>query len=300
MTMDNFLLEQFEANRARLTSVARRILGSRGEAEDAVQDLWLRLNRVDNARIENIGGWLTTVVGRLCLDALRARRARQEDSIERLEAESGGAGPVFAATGADPADEIAMADSVGLAMQAVLERLVPAERVAFVLHDLFAVPFEDIARIIGRSQEATRQLASRARRRVQGARADGGVDRARRREIVDAFLAASRGGDFAALLTLLDPEVVLTADPEAVRLGGQARARGAPRVAQLFSGKAQAARPAMVDGAVDIAVAPGGRLLLVLRLEMADGRIAAIHAVAEPAALLACDVVLLDDQPGAR
>jgi RNA polymerase sigma factor (sigma-70 family) len=291
----NFLIEQFEANRARLMSVAYRMLGSHCEAEDAVQEVWLRLNRADTGNIENIGGWLTTVVGRLCLDMLRARKSRREGSLETLKGETAWTDSSIAAVSANPEDEIAMADSVGLAMQAVLERLTPAERVAFVLHDMFAVPFEDIAPLIGRSQDAARQLASRARRRVQSAKADGGADRARRREIIDAFIAASRGGDFAALLTLLDPDVVLSGDAAAVRLGGQAEVRGAPAVAELFRGRAQAARPAMVDGSLDIAVVPGGRLLLVLRLEIANGRIAAIQAVAERATLARYDVALLVD-----
>jgi RNA polymerase sigma factor (sigma-70 family) len=292
---NNFLIGQFEANRALLTSVAYRMLGSHSEAEDAVQEVWFRLNRADTDTIENIGGWLTTVVARLCLDMLRARKSRREGPLDAVEDEAALTDPSVAAVGANAEDEIAMADSVGLAMQTVLQRLTPAERVAFVLHDMFAVPFEDIALIIGRSQDAARQLASRARRRVQGANADGEADRSRRREIISAFIAASRGGDFAALLTLLDPDVVLSADAAAVRLGGQAEVRGAPAIAEFFKGRAQAARPARVDGSLDIAVVPGDRLLLVLRLRIDNGRIAAIQVVADPATLATYDVVLMDD-----
>jgi RNA polymerase sigma-70 factor (ECF subfamily) len=202
--------------------------------------------------------------------------------------------PSVAATNATPEEQIAMADSVGLAMLAVLETLGPAERVAFVLHDMFAVPFEEIAPVIGRSQDATRQLASRARRRVQGARPDGVVDNARRREIVGAFIAASRGGDFSALLSLLAPDVVFTPDEEATRLGQQGEARGAAAVAALFNGRAQAARPALIDGTVDIAVVPGERLLLVLRLRIVDGRITGIDAVAGPEQLAELDLEILE------
>jgi RNA polymerase sigma-70 factor (ECF subfamily) len=189
------------------------------------------------------------------------------------------------AANASPEDEIVMADSVGLAMLTVLETLTPGERVAFVLHDMFAVPFDEIAPIVGRSPDAARQLASRARRRVQGAGTERRIDNARRREIVDAFIAASRGGDFAALLELLDPDVVMRGDEAAARLGGHAELRGASAFAELFRGSARAARPALVDGTVDIAVVPGGRLLLVLRFDIVDGRIAGIEAVAEPSAL---------------
>ena len=288
----DFLAGQFEASRPRLTSVAYRMLGSRSEAEDAVQEVWLRLQRADADAIGNVGGWLTTVVARLCLDMLRARKARREDSFEAMQED----GPLasMADAGAGPEDEIAMADSVGLAMLTVLETLAPAERVAFVLHDMFAVPFEEIAPAIGRSQDAARQLASRARRRVQGARPDGHVDAGRRREIVDAFLAASRGGDLTALLALLDPDVVLRGDAATLRLGTPPEIRGAGPVAEFFNGRAQAARPALVDGNIDVAVVPGGRLLLVLRLEIAGGRIAAINAVAARDDLGRLDVALLD------
>lgn len=295
MSAKNILTAQFAANRPRLESVAYRMLGSRSEAEDAVQEAWLRLDRADADTIGNIGGWLTTVVGRICLDMLRSRRSRREASLEILTGEAVEIDHSLADPSVTPEDEIAMADSVGLAMFAVLETLSPAERVAFVLHDMFAVPFEDIAPVIGRSLEATRQLASRARRRVQGRDPDGEIDRTRRREIVEAFVAASRGGDFSALLSLLAPDVVLRGDDAAIRLGGRAEVRGAPAVAEVFNGRAQAARPALVDGMVDVAVVPGGRLLLVLRLDIVGGRIAGIDAVADRDRLAALDVEVLED-----
>lgn len=291
----DFLTAQFATNRARLESVAYRMLGSRSEAEDAVQEVWLRLDRVDSDSIGNIDGWLTTVVARICLDMLRARKSRREESLETLTGEAIDVEPSLPIAGASPEDEIVMADSVGLAMFAVLEMLSPAERVAFVLHDMFAVPFDDIASVIGRSHDATRQLASRARRRVQGAKLDGETDRIRRREIVDAFIAASRGGDFSALLSLLAPDVVMRADGAAIRLGDRAEVRGAPAVAEFFNGRAQAARPALVDGTLGVAVVPGGRLLLVLRLEIVDGRIAGIEAIAEAGRLGQFDVEILED-----
>lgn len=295
MTAKNLLTAQFAANRPRLESVAYRMLGSRSEAEDAVQEAWLRLDRADPDTIGNIGGWLTTVVGRICLDMLRSRKSRREASLEILTGEAVEIDHSLADPPVTPEDEIAMADSVGLAMFAVLETLSPAERVAFVLHDMFAVPFEDIAPVIGRSLEATRQLASRARRRVQGRNPDGEIDRTRRREIVEAFVAASRGGDFSALLSLLAPDVVLRGDDAAIRLGGRAEVRGAPAVAEVFNGRAQAARPALVDGMVDVAVVPSGRLLLVLRLDIVGGRIAGIDAIADRDQLAALDVKVLED-----
>jgi RNA polymerase sigma-70 factor (ECF subfamily) len=294
VTEKNLLTHEFEANRGRLETVAYRMLGSRSEAEDAVQEVWLRLNRADAESIGNIGGWLTTVIARLCLDILRARKSRREDSLDRMAGEEIPVEPSVVAMDASPEEQIAMADSVGLAMLAVLETLGPAERVAFVLHDMFAVPFEEIAPVIGRSHDATRQLASRARRRVQGARPNGMVDNARRREIIGAFIAASRGGDFSALLSLLAPDVVFTPDETATRLGQQGEARGAAAVAALFNGRAQAARPALIDGTVDIAVVPGERLLLVLRLRIVDGRITGIDAVAGPEQLAELDLEILE------
>jgi RNA polymerase sigma-70 factor (ECF subfamily) len=279
---ENFLAERFEASRKRLSGVALRMLGSRAEAEDAVQETWLRLARSDVSGVENLGGWLTTVVARVCLDMLRSRKSRGEE--------------VFEADG-DLADEgdierdMALADSVGLALLVLLDRLSPAERLAFVLHDMFDLSFDEIAPIIDRSPEAARQLASRARRRVQGA--DAPSTQTNRRQIIDAFLTAARGGDMTGLLTVLDPDVVFRADAAAMRLGSLAEIRGAAAVAGVFSGRAQAARPAWVDGALDVAVVPGDKLLLVLRIEISAGRIVAVEAVADPGRLEGLDVELI-------
>jgi len=288
MEKQNFLAEQFEVHRSHLQRVAHRMLGSLGEADDAVQEAWLRLSRSDPAGIDNLGGWLTTVVARVCLDVLRSRKARREEPLDgELEPAAG-----HAVTG-DPEREAELADNVGLALLVVLEALAPAERVAFVLHDMFDLPFEEIAPIVGRSPTAARQLASRARRRVHGKAktSDGAV--ARQRPVVDAFLAAARSGDMAGLLAVLDPDVVLRADRTAMRLGDVAELHGAEAVAANFSGKAQAARPALVDGALGVVVAPQGRLLLVLNLTFAGDRIAAIEVVAEPDRLEALDLSTL-------
>jgi RNA polymerase sigma factor (sigma-70 family) len=284
MDEQKFLTERFEANRAHLRAVAYRMLGSRSEAEDAVQEAWLRLSRSDTSAVENVSGWLTTVTARVCLDMLRSRKSRREEPL----------GPHVPEPAADPegAREAEVADSVGTALLVVLETLAPAERLAFVLHDMFAVPFDQIAPIVGRSAAATRQLASRARRRVQGAEpAD--VDLPRQRAIVDAFVAASQRGDFEALLAVLDPEVVFRPDRVAAQMGGTGEIRGAAAVANTFKGRAQAARPAVVDGALALAVIMGGRLRIVLRLTIADGRIREIEAVADPARIAGFEVALL-------
>jgi RNA polymerase sigma-70 factor (ECF subfamily) len=283
-----FLAERFESNRSHLRAVAYRMLGSASEAEDAVQEAWLRLARADTSAVTNLGGWLTTVVARVCLDMLRARKARREDPMgpqvpEPVEDEEH-----------SPEHERLLADSVGLALLVVLNTLTPAQRVAFVLHDMFDLPFEEIAPIVGRSPTAARQLASRARRRVQGAQPASDADLTRQREVVDAFLAAARGGDFDALLAVLDPDVVFRADPVAVRMGGQAEIRGAAGVAATFKGRAQAAKPALVDGEIGIAVAFGGHLRIVLVLTMTDGKIAEINAIADPERLGQFDVTALD------
>jgi RNA polymerase sigma-70 factor (ECF subfamily) len=264
------------------------MLGSASEADDAVQEAWLRLARADTGAVTNLGGWLTTVVARVCLDMLRARKARREEPMgpqvpEPLDGEEH-----------SPERERLLADSVGLALLVVLNTLTPAERVAFVLHDMFDLPFEEIAPIVGRSPTAARQLASRARRRVQGAEPASDADLRRQRDVVDAFLAASRNGDFDALLAVLDPDVVFRADPVAVRMGGQAEIRGAAGVAATFKGRAQAAKPALVDGEIGIAVAFGGRLRIVLVLTMADGKIAEINAIADPERVGQFDVTMLD------
>jgi len=284
MSENNFLADQFEANRVHLRAVAYRMLGSRSEAEDAVQEAWLRLGRTDTDDIKNLGGWLTTVVARICLDMLRTRKSRREEQL----------GPHIPEPAADNENgESAVADSVGAALLIVLDTLAPAERLAFVLHDMFAVPFEEIAPIVGRAPAAARQLASRARRRVQGVSARPEADLSRQRTIVDAFLAASRNGDFEALLTVLDPEVVFRSDATAVKMGGAAELRGAEAVANTFKGRAQAAKPAVVDGAMAVAVVFGGRLRIVLELHIVGDRIAGIQAVGDADRLQGFEIAVL-------
>src|SRR4051812_177354 len=233
------LAEQFEAHRAHLRAVAQRMLGSAAEADDALQEAWIRTARADTSDVENLGGWLTTVVSRVCLTMLDTRRRRREDALEGGHLPD----PVVVAVGPEPEQEALMADAVGVALLVVLETLQPAERLAFVLHDLFGVPFEDVARIVDRSPAAARQLASRARRRVQGA--DPEAETADR-EVVDAFLAAARGGDFERLLAVLDPEAVLRADDGTLRVlhGAEAIARGA----RAFAAAARSTLPVLVDG----------------------------------------------------
>lgn len=286
MEPKNFWTAQFEANRPRLRAVAYRMLGSSGEVEDAVQETWLRLNRSDAKGIENLSGWLTTVVARVCLDMLRARKSRREEPIGPLTPE-----PVAQDEWSRDAE---MADSVGAALLVVLETLAPAERLAFVLHDMFAVPFEEIAPIVGRTPAAARQLASRARRRVQGTRRSPGADLGRQRQIVEAFLTASRDGDFEGLLAVLDPDVLFHADDAAMRLGAQAEIRGATAVAAAFKGRAQAARPALADGAPALAVILGGQLRILLRLTFRDDRIVGVEAIAEAERLRSFDLEILE------
>jgi RNA polymerase sigma-70 factor (ECF subfamily) len=297
----DWLADQFEAHRTHLRAVAYRMLGSPNEADDAVQEAWLRLSRTDTGGVANLGGWLTTVVGRVCLDMLRSRKARREEPFGDRQAEPaadrGGEG--------DPEREALMADAVGPALLVVLETLAPAERLAFVLHDLFAVPFDEIAPIVGRSPAAARQLASRARRRVRGADPATTADRDEQRTVVDAFLAAARLGDFAALLRVLDPDVVLHADRVAVQAAAAMQRAGAPpvapevrgaaAVAETFRGRAQAARIALVDGVAGAAWAPGGQPRAVFRFEVAGGRILAIDLLADPERLRRLDLELLDD-----
>jgi RNA polymerase sigma factor (sigma-70 family) len=284
------LAEQFEHNRTHLRAVAYRMLGSETAADDAVQESWLRLSRAGADGVENLGGWLTTVVARVCLDMLRSRKSRREEPLGAQEPE-----PIVSREGGvDPEHEALLADSVGLALLVVLETLAPAERVAFVLHDLFDVPFDEIAPIVGRSPAAARQLASRARRRMQGATAPG-TDVTRQRAVVDAFLAASRGGDFDALLALLDPDVVLRADRAAVQAGASEELRGAPAVADQFSGRAQVAQPALVDGAVGLVWAPGGQPRVVFDFTITGGKVVAIEMVADSERLGQLDLVVLDD-----
>jgi len=271
------LAGQFEADRPHLTRVAYRMLGSLAEAEDAVQETWLRLSRAGAGEVNNLTGWLTTVVARICLDMLRSRKARREEPADPGADE-------LAAPQAHPDEERELADSVGLAMLVVLQALEPAERIAFVLHDMFELPFEEISPILGRSTVATRQLASRARRRVQGPprKSDKDSDVAAERKVVDAFLAASREGNFEALLAVLDPSVVMRGDEAAIRLGGPRQLSGSAAVAKAFAGRAQGARFVLVDGATAIVVAPNGHLLLVLGVTIRDGRITAIEAIADP------------------
>jgi RNA polymerase sigma factor (sigma-70 family) len=265
-------VDDFEAHRDHLRAVAYRMLGSRSEAEDAVQEAWLRLSRADTGGVANIRGWLTTVVARICLDMLRSRDARREVPVDIP----------LPAQGPDPEQEAMLAESVGLALLVVLDTLTPAERLAFVLHDLFAVPFQEIAPIVGRSVPATKMLASRARRRVRTAAAPD-TDLRRQHEVVEAFLAASRNGDFAVLLSLLDPDVTVHADATAA--GTSTRLRGAGPVAEqalAFSHRAKDARVALVDATPAILVTPGGRLVTVMTFTIADGRIVALEVIADP------------------
>lgn len=286
------LAARFEASREHLRAVAYRMLGSRSEADDAVQETWLRLARADTATVENLVGWLTTIVARICLDMLRARKTLREEPIG-IDAEA-------IVNGDDPDREALIAGSVGVAMLVVLETLAPAERVAFVLHDMFDLPFDDIAPVVNRSPAAARQLASRARRRVQGAPATPEADRARQREVVGAFLAASRGDDYSALLALLDPGVVLRADAAAVAASLARASAGAPvlapelrgpeAVANTFKGRARAARLAFIDGDVGLVFAPGGKPMVVFDFVVENGRIAEISLVADTQRIAALDV----------
>ncbi len=291
MTELNWLAAQFEQNRPHLRAIAYRMLGSATEADDAVQDTWLRLTRSRSDAIENLGGWLTTVVGRVCLDMLRSRTARREDAFAVSAPDT----IPSVGAGSDPEHEAVLADSVELALLVVLDTLTPAERFAFVLHDLFAVPFDEIAPIVGKTPAAARQLASRARRRVRGtpARASRTRDLARQRAVVDAFLAASRGGDLAALLRLLDPEAVFRADAAALEMGAT-EASGAPAVADIFAGRARVARSALVGGDVGAVWSVDGAPRTAFRFTIADGRVVAIDLVADPTSLAALDIELLE------
>ena len=296
MAENDCLAAAFEEHREHLRAVAYRLLGSMTDAEDAVQDTWLRLTGADASEVDNLGGWLTTAVARVSLNMLRSRRYRHEepagDRWPRAAETAAGTGPAAGADGGagDPADEAVLADSVGLALLVVLDTLTPAERLAFVLHDMFAMPFTEVAAVLGRSADATRQLASRARRRVRGAPApDRAAGLARQREVATAFLAASRGGDLSALVAVLDAEVTLTADGAATPSGKPARLRGADTVARgavISSGRAGQSQLALVNGTVGIVFAPGGRLQVVLALTVsAAHRITAIDVIADPGRL---------------
>lgn len=291
-TDKDWLAERFEENRGHLRAVAYRMLGSANDADDAVQEAWLRLSRSDAGGIENLGGWLTTVTARVCLDMLRSRTSRREDSLE-AKAPSGVANR---ASGIDPEQEALLADSVGLALLVVLERLDPAERLAFVMHDMFAVPFEEIGEILGRMPEAARQLASRARRRVQGADATAGADLSQQRKVIDAFLAALRAGDFEGLVAVLDPDVVVRTDGAAAAPGVAREVRGArewAKQAMAYSRGARWVQPMLVNGAVGAVQAPGGRLTRVLSFTLKDGKIAQIDVIADHWRLREMDLAVL-------
>jgi RNA polymerase sigma factor (sigma-70 family) len=303
-----WLAAAFEEHRDHLRAVAYRLLGSMSDADDAVQDSWLRLTGADTSEVENLGGWLTTVVARVSLNMLRSRRHRQEEPISdsrpgaaemaALAGTAGGAGG--GGRLGDPEDEAVLADSVGLALLVVLDTLTPAERLAFVLHDMFAMPFTEVAAVLGRSADATRQLASRARRRVRGAPSpDRAADLARQREAAAAFLAAARGGDFSALVAVLDSDVTLTADATAAPSGRPVQLHGVETVARgavMASGDAARSQLALVNGAVGIVSAPEGRLEVVLALTVsAERRITAIDVIADKARLRRLRLAVLPD-----
>lgn len=278
MNDPDWLVEQFETHRNHLQTVAYRILGSLSEADDAVQESWIRLSRTDSSKVENMGGWLTTIVSRVCLDMLRVRKSRREElTLVRVSE------PVNSKQdGSDPEQEALLADSVGLAMLMVLGNLNPAERIAFVLHDIFALTFSEIAPIIGRNEIAARQLASRARRRIQGAKVAADSEGfKKKRELVDAFLAASRSGDFEKLLAVLDPDVVLRQDPAFPPVAAWPIVQGAEAVAKGFAGRAQGARRILINGSIGAVVAPRGKMLFVLEFKIIEGKITEIEMIAE-------------------
>jgi RNA polymerase sigma-70 factor, ECF subfamily len=288
----DWLAARFEEHRPRLRAVAYRVLGSRTEAEDAVQEAWFRFSRADTSSVADLGSWLTTVVSRLCLNMLQARRSRPELSLESALPEL----PAHPGQVLDPEEEAILADSIGVAMLVVLETLTPAERVAFVLHDMFAVPFDEIGQILGRAPAAARQLASRARRRVQGRGVDRPADGIAHAKLVDAFLGAARRADFRGLLEILDPDVVLRPDQAAVRLGAEERL-GAEAVASWFSGRAAGARAALVNGRAGAAWMPGGSLRVVFKFVTRGGRIAGIELVADPENIRRIDLVVPGWEP---
>jgi RNA polymerase sigma factor (sigma-70 family) len=291
MSEHDWLAERFEENRPHLRAVAYRMLGSSAEADDAVQETWLRLSRAGADEVENLSGWLTTIVARVSLNMLRSRTLRREEPMDLPGAGQPVAPPP---NGTDPEHEAVLADSVGLALLVVLDTLTPAERLAFVLHDMFAVPFEEIAPIVERSPVATRQLASRARRRVQAAGpGDPAGEISRRREVVAAFLAASREGDFDALLTMLDPDIVLRADQAAAQMGADAEAIGPRAVAGIFSGRAKALRPALIDGAPGAVWTYRGETRVVFAFTFTGGTITAIEQIADPERIARFEVTLL-------
>lgn len=280
----DWLAERFEAQREHLTAVAYRMLGSRAEAEDAVQESWIRLSRADTSEVRNLGGWLTTVVARVSLDLLRSRATRREDPLDdQLAADPASPEP-------GPEHEAVLADTIGPALLMVLETLSPAERLAFVLHDMFAVPFDQIAEILGRTPDATKQLASRGRRRVRGQDPVARLDRARQRELVEAFLAASRNGDFQALLGLLHPDVVLRADPVTVASGAEAEVTGSDAVATTFAGRARAARLSLIDGEAGLVWFMSGQPKVAFAFTVTDGLVSGIEMVGDPDRLAGMDL----------
>jgi len=288
MTELDTLADRFEAHRPHLRGVAYRMLGSLSEADDAVQEAWLRLARTDPGAVQNMAGWLTTVVSRLCLDLLRSRAARRENLI--------GQPPSDVPGGAEPEQEALLVDEVGRALLVVLDTLGPAERIAFVLHDLFAVPFDEIAPVLDRSPATTKKLASRARLRVRGTPAAADADLRRHRKIVEAFLAASRAGDVDAILAVLDPDVVRRADRVAIPARRPLEARGARTVAEeiaVFGARARFADVALVDGDVGLVVAPHGRLQLALTVRLTGDRIAGYDLIADPARLARLDLAVV-------
>ena len=293
MAADEWLADRFEEYRAHLRAVAYRMLGSLSEADDAVQEAWLRLSRSNADSIENLGGWLTTVVARVCLNMLRSRGSRREGSLDVHVPD-----PIVSREDRiDPEQEALLADAVGLALHVVLETLTPAERLAFVLHDMFAVSFDEIAAIVGRSPEAARQLASRARRRVQGATSAPDSDLARQREVVDAFFAAARRGDFDALVAVLDPDVVARGDGGRLRPALTEVVRGADAVAGRalrFANPAAVLRPALVNGAAGVVVTIGARLFSVMGFTVTNGKIVALDVLADPERLRELDLSALD------
>ena len=293
MDVRDWLAERFEEHRTHLRAVAYRMLGSLSEADDAIQETWLRLNRIDADEVENLGGWLTTVVARVSLNMLRSRRSRREEALDVRMPDP----IVDRADGTDPEHEALLADSVGLALLVVLETLSPPERLAFVLHDMFAVPFDEIAPIVDRSPEAARQLASRARRRVQGEKAIPDADLDTQREVVDAFLAAARDGDFEGLLEVLDPDVVLRADRGAVAIGSARVVRGAVNVARQASAFSRLdidVRPALVNGAVGTVTLRDGRPFAIAGFTIQNRRIVEMDVLADPERLSEIDLAILD------
>ena len=285
-----WLALRFEENRSRLRSVAWRMLGSQGEAEDAVQETWLRVSRAGADDVENLAGWLTTVTARVCLNMLESRRSRREepvgDDLPEPDWEQ--------QDGQGPEERVLLADAIGEALLVVLDALAPAERVAFVLHDIFAVPFEEIAPVVDRTPAAARQLASRARRRIQGTPPGAPTGKVRQREVVTAFLAASQRGDFAALLELLDPGVLYRSDEAGVRMGATAAVHGPEEVARIFSGRAQGALLAVIDGAPGFVWASDGELRAVFTFTLADGKITGISMAADRDHLSRLEVTILE------